>query len=307
MKNYFRVLAGRKSIYAEECFRGGFIGADQGIEQDLTDSLPEEWREFNRQFIPIYQAAHPGASRVTAGLACGLLWTLCKGIRQGDIVLCPDGTGRYRAGEVIGGYQYVPGAMLPHRRAVTWLDSVIDRSDMSDALRRSTGTGGLLCKVSSRADEIERLIGGKLPDAPAQDETAEDPSVFALEAHLEDFLMANWAQTELGRQYDIYEENGEQAGRQYSTDTGPLDILAVSKDRKTLLVVELKRGRASDAVVGQILRYMGYVKEELAEPGQQTKGVIIAFEDDQRIRRALSVAPSIEFYRYQVSFKLIKG
>jgi restriction system protein len=35
--------------------------------------------------------------------------------------------------------------------------------------------------------------------------------------------------------------------------------------------------------------------------------VIIALEDDQRIRRALAVAPSVAFYRYQISFKLLKA
>jgi restriction system protein len=91
------------------------------------------------------------------------------------------------------------------------------------------------------------------------------------------------------------------------TDTGPIDIFAVSKDKKSLLVIELKKGRASDAVVGQILRYMGYVKEVLAENGQAVRGVIIALEDDLRIRRSLAVTSNIEFYRYQVSFKLVKG
>ena len=41
-----------------------------------------------------------------------------------------------------------------------------------------------------------------------------------------------------------------------SSDTGPIDILAISKDKKTLLVVELKKGRVSDNVVGQIQRYI---------------------------------------------------
>ena len=82
----------------------------------------------------------------------------------------------------------------------------------------------------------------------------EDASAFALEKHLEDFLVENWSQTELGKEFDIFEEEGERVGQQYPTDTGPLDILAVSKDKKRLLVVELKKGRASDAVVGQALR-----------------------------------------------------
>ena len=79
-----------------------------------------------------------------------------------------------------------------------------------------------------------------------------------MEKHLEDFLVENWASTDLGTTYDIYEEDGELVGQQYPTDTGPLDILAISKDKKRLLVVELKKGRASDVVVGQTLRYMGY-------------------------------------------------
>ncbi|MBQ8828686.1 MAG: DUF91 domain-containing protein, partial [Burkholderiaceae bacterium] len=75
-------------------------------------------------------------------------------------------------------------------------------------------------------------------------------------------------------------------------------------DKKTLLVVELKRGQASDKVVGQILRYMGFAKTELCENGQTVRGVIIALEDDQRLRRALSVVDNIDFYRYKISFKL---
>ncbi len=58
----------------------------------------------------------------------------------------------------------------------------------------------------------------------------------------------------------------KQSGRnKYPTDTGPIDILALRKDGKELLVVELKKGRASDAVIGQVQRYMGYVMDELAE------------------------------------------
>jgi restriction system protein len=95
-------------------------------------------------------------------------------------------------------------------------------------------------------------------------------------------------------------------GKQYPSDTGPIDILAISKDKKELLVVELKKGRVSDMVVGQIQRYMGYVKDELAEPDQTVRGVIIAFEDDVRIHRALSVAQNIEFYTYKIQFKLEK-
>ena len=309
MKHFYRVMLGRKSAYATECFAGGFIGTDFGIHEDLSHKLPEEWREFNKQFIPVYLANHPDKTKISAGLACGALWTVSKGIKTGDVVLCPDGSGRYRVGEVTGDYLYVPGTNLQHRRPVKWLPTVIDRADMSDGLKNSTGSIGTVCDLSRAGydDEIERLIGGvAVPSLIATDATVEDPSAFAMEKHLEDFLVQNWPQTELGKQFDIYQEDGELVGQQYQTDTGPLDILAISKDKKQLLVVELKKGRASDVVVGQALRYMGYAQEELAEEGQTVIGAIIALEDDQRIRRALKMTPNISFYRYEISFKLIK-
>jgi restriction system protein len=229
-------------------------------------------------------------------------------MQNGDIVLCPDGEGHYHIGEIIGEYAYAPDGVLPHRRPVHWFSQTIDRGDMSVALKRSTGSIGTVSNVSIHAEEIERFLGGATaPRIISTDETVEDPSEFAMEKHLEEFLVQNWKQAELAKEYDIFEEEGEIVGQQYLTDTGAIDILALSKDKKTLLVIELKKGRASDAVVGQTLRYMGYVKDELAEEGQAVEGMIIALQDDQRIRRALSAVPNIVFYRYQVSFKLVKA
>jgi restriction system protein len=307
MKSYFRVMLGQKSAFAEECFAGNFIGTDFGIMQDLTHKLPDDWRSFNKEFIPVYLAKHPDKNKISAGLACGALWTVSRGIQQGDVVLCPDGQGGYRVGEVTGKYYYAPGQILFHRRPVTWVGVTIDKAAMSDALRSSCGSINTCSRISQHQVELEKLIGGAtVPVLVSTDPSIEDPSSFALEAHLEEFLVKNWPHTELGQVYDIYEEDGVKA-QQYQTDTGPLDILAISKDKKQLLVVELKKGRASDAVVGQTLRYMGYVQDELASDGQTVRGAIIAHEDDQRIRRALAMTPNIAFYRYQVTFKLVKA
>lgn len=308
MKQYRRVMLGARSIYADECFRGNFIGADFGINEDLTNNLPDHWRDFNKKYIPVWLQENPEKSKIAAGLACGMLWTVCKGISSGDVVLCPNGQGAYYVGEVLNNYYYKPGEILPHRRNVKWYPVTIDRSAMSEALQRSSGSIGTISEITQYAAEIEKLIGSNAPTAIfSTDETVEDPSVFALEKHLEDFLVKNWKQTELGKHYNIFEEEGELVGQQYPSDTGPIDVLAISKDKKTLLVVELKRGRASDNVLGQIQRYMGYVKEQLAEPNQEVKGIIIALEDDLRLKRGLSVTSNIEFYKYQISFKLIKG
>lgn len=299
-------MAGAKSTNAQQCFADGFIGVDYEIPMDFTGQLPDDWRDFNKKFIPVYLDGHPEKSKIAAGLACGFIWTVSKGLRQGDTVITPDGSGRYRAGEIVSDYYYFPEGPLPHRRKVNWFPQPFDRSDMSEDLRRSTNSTGACCDITRYADELEHLIGGqKAPALIASDPDVEDPTVFALEKHLEDFLVSNWASTDLGKRYDIFTVDGEIVGQQYLSDTGPIDILAISKDTTELLVVELKKGRASDLVVGQIQRYMGYVLEELAEPHQTVKGVIIALEDDNRIRRALKVANNIDFYRYKISFSLI--
>ncbi|MBN8540751.1 MAG: DUF1016 family protein [Deltaproteobacteria bacterium] len=307
MKSYNRVMLGRKSIYAEECLEGGFIGTDFLSAINLSGKLPEEWRDFNRDNIPNYLKEHPEKSKVTAGLACAALWTIAKGLPKGSIVLSPNGEGQYMVGEIISEYSYHPGKTLPHRRLVKWFPNPVDRKSMSEPLRNSTGAIGTVCDITRYAEEIDRLIGGQsAPIVTTSSPEIESPSEFVLEKHLEDFLVENWNQTDLSKKYDIYEEDGEVVGKQYRVDNGWIDILAISKDKKELLVVELKKGRTNDAVVGQVQRYMGYVLEELAEPDQKVRGVIIAMEDDINIRRALKVARDIEFFRYQVSFKLSK-
>lgn len=307
MRSYYRVMLGRGSAYTQEAREGGYIGVNFDIDRDLSTELPEQWREFNTKFIPVWLAKHPEKSKIAAGLACGMLHTIAKGIKMGDVVLSPDGQGNYFVGEVVGDYEYHPNLSLPHQRKVRWIPQLIAREATSDALRHAAGSIGTVCNISQYAQEIEHLIGGSIV-APimATDETIEDPSVFALEKHLEEFLVHNWKSTDLAKQYDLLEEDGEVVGRQYPTDTGPIDILAVSKDKKVIVVIELKRGRASDVVIGQTQRYMGFVKDELAENGQSVRGIIIALEDDVRIHRALSVASNIELFTYKVAFKLEK-
>lgn len=48
---------------------------------------------------------------------------------------------------------------------------------------------------------------------------------------------------------------------------GRLDLLAIDSEER-FVVIELKAGTADDRVCGQVLRYMGWVKTELAAPDQ---------------------------------------
>lgn len=303
MTSYYRIYLGKANSFAQTAKEGNFIGADFGIDQDLSNVLPENWRDFNKAFIPVFLEKNPEKTKIAAGLACGNLWVVSKGINIGDYVLCPDGTGSYSVGEITGNYEYHPGKDLPHRRNVKWLSSV-PRANMSQELSNSCGSIATVANITKHTDELSKLIEHPEVTLTASDTNVESPTAFALEKHLEEFLVHNWSSTELGKKYDIYVVDGDLVGQQFPSDTGPIDILAISKDSKELLVVELKRGRASDVVVGQIQRYMGYIKDELAESYQEVRGVIIAHEDDLRIRRALSVATGISFMTYQISFTL---
>ena len=59
MKKYFRVMLGAKSVHAEQCLAEGFIGTDFLIAEDLTQSLPDDFRSFNNEFIPTYLRNRP--------------------------------------------------------------------------------------------------------------------------------------------------------------------------------------------------------------------------------------------------------
>ena len=166
MKKYNRVMLGRGGKFAKTCYQNGYIGADFELEIDLSDSLYDNWRDFNKKFIPIWMDKVPGKSKTAAGLACGFLWTIVKGLQIGDVVLSPSGEGFYYVGTIVGDYYYVPNSELPHRRRVEWSDVVIYRKSMSEALQNSTGSIGNCCNITHYADEIEGLLVGRHNVAP---------------------------------------------------------------------------------------------------------------------------------------------
>ncbi|MDQ0635085.1 restriction system protein [Arthrobacter pascens] len=303
MTDYWIVRQGRGGMHTEEMVQSGYLGVDFIGDYDIRSHLGNGSRAFHTAMNNVFLRLNPDKSKVAAGLAMGNLWAACEGIKVGDVVLAPKPDRTYAFGTVTSGYEYSPGQILPHRRRVDW-KGTFGRDAMSPELANSAGSLMTVFSLSPYATELAQLTHLAEPAVVALASEVEEQLAFQMEKQLEDFLVHNWRNTELGRDYDIYEEDGEVKGQQYPSDTGPMDILAVSKDRKRLLVVELKRERASDAVVGQIQRYMGYVQEELLEPGQTVEGVIIARGDDLRIRRALTMTRNIRFMKYRVEFHL---
>lgn len=153
-------MLGHGGQFADECHKGDFIGVDFDIPMDLSEQLSMGWEAFREVMVPSIMELVPDKTKIGAGLSCGAIYTVCKGLDEGSIVLCPNGKGLYLVGEISGDYYYVPGGILPHRRPVKWMEKVIRRIDMSEKLRNSSGSIITCCELTDYADEIEALIAG---------------------------------------------------------------------------------------------------------------------------------------------------
>jgi len=98
-------------------------------------------------------------------------------------------------------------------------------------------------------DGVLGVIAGSspFPTMPDEDEMlkedvkeygVEDVYNFGMEKHLEDFLIANWDKTEIGKSYDLIFEEGDLVSQQFPTDVGPIDILAKHKSDDSYLVID---------------------------------------------------------------------
>jgi hypothetical protein len=132
----------------------------------------------------------------------------------------------------------------------------------------------------------------------------EEKLEFVLEAYLEEFLLTNFERIDWGRPLQLWESDGGELGHQYATAVGRLDFLCRDTADDTLVVVELKRGRPSDRVVGQAARYMGWIRANLARPGQRVEGLIVAHGQDDRLAYAVAAVPDLAVLTYEIDFRL---
>ncbi len=88
--------------------------------------------------------------------------------------------------------------------------------------------------------------------------------------------------------------------KEYPTDVGNIDVLCEDANG-TLVVIELKKDRASDAVVGQALRYMGWLQKT---EKRDVRGIIVVGGRDDRLLYAVAPVPTIKLMYYQVHFEI---
>ena len=132
--------------------------------------------------------------------------------------------------------------------------------------------------------------------------------MFALEKHLEDFLVENWDNTTLAKDLNLEilkdEENGQSIGQQYKLSNGKrIDLLCKNNKTGGFTVIELKRGNTDVGVIGQIEMYMGWITKNFAN-GKPVDGIIIAHESNDDLKYALFQANNIKIFTYEIEFNL---
>jgi hypothetical protein len=170
------------------------------------------------------------------------------------------------------------------------------------------GDDDLFYQLDSRRYRLYKSIDDPEPiykKAPEDEEDEKDKfeeqpghaSEFAYERDLQYFLSKNLSL--IKSDLRLYEEEGI-TGIEFPVGNRFIDILALDKDNN-YVVIELKVSRGYDRVVGQILRYMGWLRKNQAESGQLVKGIIVAREISDDLLLACSTVDKVDLYEYQLS------
>ena len=148
--------------------------------------------------------------------------------------------------------------------------------------------------------KVEKALANIVDETPIIFEPGED-SEFAYEKDLQNFLSQNLDIIEPG--LSLYNN-----GIEFPVGRKRIDILAIDQENQ-LVVIELKVSRGHDKTVGQILHYIGWIKENEAGKDQAVRGIIIAKEITEDIRIALrytDFAISLREYSMSVSLREVE-
>ena len=149
------------------------------------------------------------------------------------------------------------------------------------------------------ADRLRAALDLALSDSPSEPSELE----FAYESILRDHCAGNLSSIEPG--LTLFEKDGI-SGVEYPAGGRFIDILAIDS-QGALVVIELKLSRGHDRVVGQLAHYLGWVQQNLAQPQQRVRGMIIVRQVTEGLRLASGRLADVSLFQYELSVSLTKA
>jgi len=119
------------------------------------------------------------------------------------------------------------------------------------------------------------------------------------EEDLQKELYMSWDESDFGINWSLI-KNSSMYGKFKTDEVGEIDLLAKHKKLNKWLVVELKLNQSPDDTVGQILRYMGWIKKNYAQENDIVEGLIICGGYNIQLDYALSCVKAIQAYVYNL-------
>lgn len=129
-----------------------------------------------------------------------------------------------------------------------------------------------------------------------KEELPDEPNEFAYERDLKNFLAKNIQI--LGSDFRLYEDE-DINGIEFPVGGRFIDILAVDGNNN-YVIIELKVSRGYDRVIGQLMRYMAWIKKNMAEPDQEVRGVIVARSISDDLLLATSLVSNVKLFEYEL-------
>ncbi|MHA3046093.1 endonuclease NucS domain-containing protein [Riemerella anatipestifer] len=114
----------------------------------------------------------------------------------------------------------------------------------------------------------------------------------SLERDLQSYLSSNLDEIEEG--LELVDN-----GIEFKTNAGVIDLLAKDKNGN-YVVIELKASKGKDAVIGQILGYIGALTKELEI--DNIRGIIVASDFEDRLKYAVSAINNLSLIKYTLTF-----
>lgn len=193
------------------------------------------------------------------------------------------------------------GGLPSHRKAFEYYEGVGDH-DKAVAVARTLRTATrrkVVPELTSAREEIQKLVGA---------DTIEDAIDLLLkEKKLEEYLARNLHEIEQGLKPYYYEGKYRQVG--LPIENWRIDLLA-QDENDSVVVIELKRAMGFDEALGQLLRYMGWVKENIAEPnGKRLRGILVARTTSPELDYAQKAIPLpfecyLHVHTYEPQFRI---